>query len=102
MLTDLAVAVADGAANISGIQALTEGRDIFGPVASMPNAWRVLDRVTEERLPAIQKACADARTAAWEAGAGPEIDAENAGPLVIDVDATISIAQTEKEKAAAP
>ena len=101
VLTDLAVAVADGATNISGIQTLTDRQDVYGPVASMPTTWRVLDRVTEERLPAIRKARAEARSTAWEAGAGPDLDAENAGPLVIDVDATISIAHSEKENAAA-
>lgn len=101
VLTDLAVAVADGAINISGIQTLTDRQDVFGPVASMPTTWRVLDRVTEDRLPAIRKARAEARARAWEAGAGPENSAEDAGPLVIDVDATISIAHSEKENAAA-
>lgn len=92
VLTDLAVAVADGAINISGVQTLTDRQDVFGPVASMPTAWRVLDRVTEVRLPGIRAARAEARTAAWAAGAGPDLAAEDAGPLVIDVDATISIA----------
>ena len=62
VLTDLAVAVADGATNISGIQTLTDRQDVFGPVASMPTTWRVLDRVTERRLPAIRQARAEART----------------------------------------
>lgn len=101
VLSDLAVAVADGATNISGIQTLTDRQDVFGPVASMPTTWRVLDRVTEQRLPAIRTARTDARARAWDAGAGPDLGAEDAGPLVIDVDATISIAHSEKENAAA-
>lgn len=100
VLTDLAVAVADGAINISGVQTLTDRQDVFGSVASMPTAWRVLDRVTGARLPAIRAARVEARTAAWAAGAGPDLAAEDAGPLVIDVDATISIAHSEKEDAA--
>lgn len=100
VLTDLAVAVADGAINISGIQTLTHRQEVFGPVASMPTAWRVLDRVTDQRLPQIRGARAAARQAAWKAGAGPEPGAE-AGPLVIDVDATITIAHSEKDNAAA-
>lgn len=101
VLTDLAVAVADGATNISGIQTLTDRQDVFGPVASMPTTWRVLDRVTEDRLPALRQACAAARSRAWAAGAEPDLDGEDGGPLVIDVDATISLAHSEKENAAA-
>lgn len=100
VLSDLAAAVLDGTTNVSGVQTLTNRQDVFGPVASMPTAWRVLGRVAEERLPAIRKVGAEARAAAWAAGAGPDIEGEDAGPLVIDVDATISIAHSEKENAA--
>lgn len=64
VLTDLTVAVAYGAINISGIQTLTGRQEMFGAVTSMLTVWRVLDRVTEERLPAIRKACAQARATA--------------------------------------
>jgi hypothetical protein len=39
----------------------------------MPTAWRVLDRVDAEHLPAAQAA---ARQAAWAAAAGPDLGAE--------------------------
>ena len=45
VFTDLAVAVADGADAISGIAVLTDRQDLFGPVASMPTTWRLLDRI---------------------------------------------------------
>lgn len=97
VFTDLAVAVADGADAISGIAVLTDRQDLFGSVASMPTAWRVLDRVSEENLPAIRAARSAARAAAWAAGAGPDLDAG----LCLDFDATITIAHSEKENAAA-
>lgn len=50
VLTDLAMAVADGADPIIGIQVLGDREGVFGPVASMPTAWRVLDRVDAEHL----------------------------------------------------
>src|SRR4051794_12582625 len=66
-------------------------------VASMPTTWRVLDRVTEENLPTVRAARAQARAAAWAAGASPDLDAG----LCLDFDATITIAHSEKENAAA-
>src|SRR4051794_28484357 len=75
VFTDLAVAVADGADAISGISVLGDRQDLFGPVASMPTTWRVLDRVTEDSLPEIRAARARARAAAWAGGAGPDLDA---------------------------
>jgi hypothetical protein len=97
VFTDLATAVADGADAISGISVLGDREDLFGPVASMPTTWRVLDRVDRARLPLIRQARAEARAEAWAAGAGPDLSAE----LCLDFDATITIAHSEKENAAA-
>ncbi len=97
VLTDLAVAVADGADAISGISVLGDREDLFGPVASMPTTWRVLDRVDEVHLDRVRAARARAREKAWAAGAGPDLD----GELCLDFDATIAIAHSEKENAAA-
>ena len=97
VFTDLAVAVADGADAISGIAVLADRQDLFGPVASMPTTWRVLDRVDAEHLPLLRAARADARAEAWAAGASPDLAQE----LRLDFDATITIAHSEKENAAA-
>jgi hypothetical protein len=97
VFTDLAVAVADGADAISGIAVLGDRQDLHGPVASMPTTWRVLDRVGPQQLPAIRAARARAREQAWAAGAGPDLVEE----LRLDFDATITIAHSEKENAAA-
>ena len=100
VFTDLAVAVADGADAISGIRVLGDREDLHGPVASMPTTWRVLDKVDADHLPLVRAAAAVARERAWAAGAGPDLDALGA-ELCLDFDATITIAHSEKENAAA-
>ena len=96
VLSDLAVSIADGATSISGLRALRDQPGIFGPVASTPTAWRVLDKVSEGHLPSLRAGRAKARAAAWGAGAAPELSAE----LVLDFDATVVIAHSDKEGAA--
>lgn len=88
VFTDLAVAIADGADAVSGIEVLRDREALFGPVASMPTAWRLLDRIDEPHLERVRAARAAARDRAWQAGAAPE----PGGELRIDFDATISIA----------
>ena len=97
VFADLAVAIADGADAISGIAVLADREELFGPVASLPTAWRVLDRIDAVRLPAVRAARAVARERAWAAGAAPDL----AGGLIADIDSTITIAHSEKENAAA-
>jgi hypothetical protein len=93
---DLAVAIADGADAVSGIAVLGDRQELFGPVASMPTTWRVLDRIDEHHLQRVRAARGEARAAAWAAGGGPDLAEE----LHIDFDATITIAHSEKENAA--
>jgi Transposase DDE domain group 1 len=45
VLRDLAVMLADGGDCLSDLAALRDQPELFGPVASTPTAWRVLDRV---------------------------------------------------------
>jgi Transposase DDE domain group 1 len=97
VFADLAVAIADGADAVSGIGVLRDREGLFGPVASMPTAWRLLDRIDEAHLPGVRAARAAARERAWQAGAAPG----RGGELRIDFDATISIAYSEKQNAAA-
>jgi Transposase DDE domain group 1 len=97
VFADLAVAIADGADAVTGIGVLRDREALFGPVASMPTAWRLLDRIDEAHLPRVRAARAAARRRAWAAGAAPD----PAGELRIDFDATISIAHSEKQDAAA-
>ena len=97
VLADVAVAIIDGADSISDLRCLREQPGLFGPVASTPTAWRVLDRVSPAHLPALRAGRAQARQAAWAAGAGPDLS----GELYLDIDATIVIAHSEKQWAAA-
>jgi len=80
----------------------------LGPVASPPTVWRTLDEVTPGRLKKIATARARARRRVWaQLAAGDGIPASKvAGAdlgdvVVLDVDATIVIAHSEKENAAA-
>jgi hypothetical protein len=97
VFADLAVAIADGADAVSGIGVLRDRQALFGPVASMPTAWRLLDRIDEPHLERVRAARAAARERAWAGRAAPQ----GGGELRIDFDATISIAFSEKENAAA-
>jgi hypothetical protein len=97
VFTDLAVAVADGADAISGIAVLVGRPELFGPVASMPTCWRVRDRIDAAHLPAVRVARTVARDRAWAAGAGPDLN----GELHLDFDATITVAHSDKQNAAA-
>jgi hypothetical protein len=97
VFADLAVAIADGADAVTGIEVLRDREALFGPVASMPTAWRLLDRIDEPHMERVRAARAAARERAWAAGAAPD----PAGELRIDFDATISVAFSEKENAAA-
>jgi hypothetical protein len=97
VFTDLAVAIADGADAVAGTAVLRDRGELYGPVASDPTIGRVLDRIDTAHLPKVTKARAAARERAWAAGAAPD----GGGPLTIDMDATITLAHSEKENAAA-
>jgi hypothetical protein len=96
VFADLAVAIADGADAVSGIGMLRDRAGLFGPVASMPTTWRLLDRIDAEHLPRVAAARAAARARAWDAGAAPDLSQE----LRLDFDATVVVAYSEKEDAA--
>ncbi len=97
VFTDLAVAIADGADAVSGIAVLGDRTELFGSVASMPTTWRVLDRIDAAHLDRVRQACAAAWERAWAAGAAADLSEE----LRLDFDATITVAHSEKENAAA-
>jgi hypothetical protein len=108
VLTDLAVMLADGGQAISDLAVLRDQPMLFGPVASTPTAWRVLDSVGEAAVPALQAARARARERAWllRAEAGRPVPASRAGGgnvegLVLDVDATVVEVHSDKQDAAA-
>ena len=97
VLADLAVAIADGGDALTHLSVLRDQGKLFGQVASEPTAWRAVERVDEAHLGRLRAVRAAARERAWAAGAGPDVTAG----LTIDLDATITIAHSEKQNAAA-
>jgi Transposase DDE domain group 1 len=105
ILLDLAVSLAIGGDCLADLAQLRTAPEVFGPVASDPTVSRLIDRLAAEApaaLAAIASASAAARAAAWSLAGehAPDHDASAASPLVIDVDATLVTAHSEKEFAA--
>jgi Transposase DDE domain group 1 len=106
VLLDLALGLAVGGDCLADIALLRAEPSVFGQVASDPTVSRTVDRLAADVtavLAAIGIARATARARAWElAGAhAPDHDTDAANPLVLDVDATLVTAHSEKEGAAA-
>jgi Transposase DDE domain group 1 len=95
VVRDLAVMLADGGDCLADLRAVRDQQPLFGPVASDATAFRVIDRIAGNPalLDALRAARARARENAWKAGARP-------GRIVIDIDATLITAHSEKEGAA--
>ena len=68
VLTHLAIAIADGADCLADMAALREQCELFGPVASVPTAWRSVQATSSTELRRIPTAARHAR-AAWSAPA---------------------------------
>src|SRR5205085_6717780 len=90
---DLAVMLADGGRCVSDLQALAGQASLFGEVASVSTARRVVLSVGEAELAGIRASRAQARARAWAAGAAPE-------RVILDFDATPIEVHSEKEQAA--
>jgi hypothetical protein len=98
VLRDLAVMLADGGDCLSDLAALRDQPELFGPVASTPTAWRVLERAAHDPdgLARLRAARAHARAHAWAAGGDPDVEL-----LVIDADATLVLAHSDHKEGAA-
>lgn len=96
VLRDLAVLLADGGDCLSDLAVLREQPELFGPVASTPTAWRMIEQVAcdPDGLAGLRAGRAHARAAAWRAGAHPD------GLLIVDVDGTLVDAHSPKQGAA--
>jgi len=90
---DLAVMAADGGRCVSDLVALSSQPTLFGEVASVSTARRVMLSVGGRELERIRRARVRARERAWRLGARPD-------ELVIDIDATLITAHSDKEGAA--
>jgi Transposase DDE domain group 1 len=105
VVLDLAVALAVGGDCLADISQLRAAPEVFGSVASDPTVSRLIDTLAADvpaALAAITAARATARARAWAlAGAqAPDHGTDAGTPLVIDVDATLVTAHSEKEGAA--
>jgi hypothetical protein len=98
VLRDLAVLLADGGDCLSDLAVLRDQPELFGPVASTPTAWRVVERLAQDPdgLARLRLARAHARGRAWAAGGDPEVEL-----LVIDADATLVLAHSDRKEGAA-
>jgi len=96
VLRDLAVLLADGGDCLSDLAVLRGQPELFGPVASTPTAWRMIEQVAcdPDGLAGLRAGRAHARAAAWRAGAHAD------GLLVVDVDGTLVDAHSDKQGAA--
>lgn len=106
-ILDLAVGVAIGGDCASDLAAVRAQPDLFGPVASDPTISRLFTALSEENLDtdaavaAIRQARATARARVWArrrrlAGTPGRRDG---GQVIIDIDATIVAAHSDKQHA---
>jgi hypothetical protein len=102
ILTDLAMALALGGDCLADVAVLRNQPQLAGPVASDPVISRLVSALAADAprvLRAIRKARAAARERAW-ALAGEHAPGAGGSLIPVDLDATIVLAHSEKEKAA--
>ena len=102
IIADLAVMLALGGDCLADVAALRAEPELFGPVASDPVISRLVAALAADApraLKAIRGARATARERAW-ALAGAAAPGADGTLIPVDIDATIVIAHSEKEKAA--
>jgi hypothetical protein len=103
IVTDLVVALALGGDCLADIAVLRAQPELAGPVASDPVVSRLISALAADApraLRAIRKARAAARERAW-ALAGDRRPGADGSLIPVDIDATIVLAHSEKENAAA-
>lgn len=105
IVLDLAIAVAAGADCAADVSVLRTQPGMFGSVASDPTVSRLVSTLAADApkaLSAIAKARATARAAAWKRAGehAPDHGINTENPLIVDLDATLLDAHSEKENAA--
>jgi len=105
IVTDLAIALAVGGDCLADVAVLRAEPSVFGPVASDPTVSRLVDTLAADAdrvLKAIDAARAAARARVWATACehAPNHGADVDHPVVIDVDATLITAHSDKELAA--
>lgn len=104
VVTDLAVALALGGDALADVAVLRSEPSLYGQVASDPTVSRAIAALAADAdgaLKAINAARAVARERAWTLAGehAPDRGADARSPLVIDLDATLVTAHSEKENA---
>jgi hypothetical protein len=92
-LRDVAVMLADGGDALCDVRALRDEPSLFGPVASDATSWRAIAAVDAERLDALRRARAEARARVWDLSGAPR-------RVILDIDATLVTAHSDKQGAA--
>jgi len=112
VVADLACAIGDGARVISDFRVMSDQRELFGLVASVPTVWRTLKEIALSRGRADRRITAAvnmARRQAWALvvarhGALPGVrvaDKMLEGVVCIRLDATVTLAHSDKQFAEA-
>jgi hypothetical protein len=101
VLTDVAVMLADGGEAVADIDVLRHQSPLLGPVASAPTVWRTLASLSPARLARVDKARARVRRHVWSqlphgVPASRVADGDLGETVVLDVDATIVVAHSER------
>jgi len=101
IVTDLAVAVALGGDCLADVGVLRAEPALFGPTASDPVVSRLVAKLAADApaaLRSIRAAQSASRQRAWQL-AGPAAPGSGGGPVVVDIDATIVTAHSDKQQA---
>lgn len=105
IVTDLALSLALGGDCLADVDRLRSQPELFGPVASDPTVSRLMRTLStvrpEKALKAVNAARAAARAHVWEQARehSPLHGASIGQPLVVDLDATLITAHSDKEDA---
>ncbi len=104
VLVDVAVLLADGGEAIADIDVLRDQGEVFGAVASAPTVWRAMDELTPARRRRVEVARARVRRHVWSQfevlPVSRVADGDLGDTVVLDVDATLLTAHSDKEHAA--
>ena len=102
---DVATMLTAGGEAIADIDTLRHQEGLLGPVASAPTVWRTLDEATPVALARVERARAKVRRHVWgllpQLPASPVAGGDLGEVVVLDVDATLVTAHSEKERARA-
>ena len=105
IILDLALSLVLGGEALSDIDALRAEPGVYGPVASDPTVSRLIATLAEDAdkaIKAIAAARQRARAKVWGLAGehAPDHEATAEDPLVIDLDASLITAHSEKQRAA--